>query len=63
LKLGRKKDLIKSNFFSYLAGYMLETSIVSELDSFLLLAKIKGEVVLAPLAAPSYVHARPTSSS
>jgi hypothetical protein len=39
---------------------MLETSIVSELDSFLLLAKIKGEVVLA---APSYVHARPTSSS
>ena len=42
---------------------MLETSIVSELDSFLLLAKIKGEVVLTPLAAPSYVHARPTSSS
>ena len=31
-------------------------SIVSELDSFLLLAKIKGEVVLALLAAPSYVH-------
>ena len=38
---------------------MLETSIVSELDSFLLLAKIKGEVALAPLAAPSYVHAPP----
>jgi hypothetical protein len=31
-------------------------SIVSKLDSFLLLAKIKGEVALALLAAPSYVH-------
>ena len=31
-------------------------SIVSELDSFLLLAQIKGEVALALLAAPSYVH-------
>jgi hypothetical protein len=30
--------------------------IVSELDSFLLLAKIKGKVALALLAAPSYVH-------
>ena len=30
--------------------------IVSELDSFLLLAKINGEVALALLAAPSYVH-------
>jgi hypothetical protein len=30
--------------------------IVSELDYFLLLAKIKGEVALALLAAPSYVH-------
>jgi hypothetical protein len=29
---------------------------VSELDYFLLLAKIKGEVALALLAAPSYVH-------
>jgi hypothetical protein len=31
-------------------------SIVSKLDSFLLFAKIKGEVALALLAAPSYVH-------
>jgi hypothetical protein len=31
-------------------------SIVSKLDSFLLLAKIKGEVALTLLAAPSYVH-------
>ena len=31
-------------------------SIVSELDSFLLLAKIKGEGVLTHLTAPSYVH-------
>jgi hypothetical protein len=31
-------------------------SIVSKLDSFLLLAKIKGEVALALLAAPSYMH-------
>jgi hypothetical protein len=31
-------------------------SIVSELDSFLLLAKIKGKGALALLAAPSYVH-------
>jgi hypothetical protein len=31
-------------------------SFVSELDSFLLLAKIKEEVALAHLAAPSYVH-------
>jgi hypothetical protein len=31
-------------------------SIVSNLDSFLLLAKIKGEVALALLGAPSYVH-------
>jgi hypothetical protein len=31
-------------------------SIVSKLDSFLLLAKIKGEVALALLAAPSYVR-------
>jgi hypothetical protein len=29
-------------------------SIVSELDSFLLLAKIMGEVALTLLAAPSY---------
>ena len=31
-------------------------SIVSELDSFLLLAKIKGGVALALLSAHSYVH-------
>jgi hypothetical protein len=31
-------------------------SIVSELDSFLLLAKIKGEGVLTRLTPPSYVH-------
>ena len=31
-------------------------SIGSKLDSVLLLAKIKGEVALALLAAPSYVH-------
>ena len=31
-------------------------SIVSELDSFLLLAKIKAEGTLALLAAPSYGH-------
>jgi hypothetical protein len=31
-------------------------SIVSELDSFLLLAKIKGEVALALHATPSYEH-------
>jgi hypothetical protein len=31
-------------------------SIVSKLDSFLPFAKIKGEVALALLAAPSYVH-------
>jgi hypothetical protein len=31
-------------------------SIVSELDSLLLLAKIKGEVALALLAALSYVY-------
>ena len=29
---------------------------MSELDSFLLLDKIRGEVALALLAAPSYVH-------
>jgi hypothetical protein len=29
---------------------------VSKLDSFLLFAQIKGEVALALLAAPSYVH-------
>ena len=34
-------------------------SIVSKLDSFLLFAKIKGEVALALLAAPSYVHVPP----
>ena len=31
-------------------------SIVSKLDSFLLLTKIKGGVALALLAATSYVH-------
>jgi hypothetical protein len=44
------------HIYNYLKHNIKFPSIVSELDSLLLLAKIKGEVVLALLAAPSYVH-------